>query len=133
MEVLFITMQNNLTALVPASRRLLEAEKTKKRAMLEQQVIITFPTILLCLYDPDIERWIETSNLPYFLGFILENLAEFSAILWYIIVHWSDEIRDFLHDHVHDRIDRFYMSTVKSFFKTFYLLDEYEDEHAHED
>ncbi|KAL7493450.1 hypothetical protein ACHAWT_006652 [Skeletonema menzelii] len=135
MEVLFITMENRLADLVPASRKLLEAEKTKKRSALEQQVILTFPSIFLCLYDPDVERWIQTSNLPYFLGFILENLVEFSAILWYIIVHFSDEIRDFLEDHVYDPIDRFYMSTVKSYIKTFYILDldEDEDEHVKEE
>ena len=119
--------------LIPRSRKMLEAERTKKRAELEQQVVITFPSILLCLFDPAIDRWVETSSLPYFLGFIIENLAEFSALLWYFIVHWSDDIRHFLHDHVHDPVDRFYMSTAKSFFKAFYFLDEVEVENVKED
>ena len=121
--------------LIPRSRKMLEKEKTKKRAALEQQVVITFPSILLCLFDPAIDRWVEThrSSLPYFVGLIIENLAEFSALLWYFIVHWSDDIRHFLHDHVHDPVDRFYMSTAKSFFKAFYFLDEVEVENVKED
>ena len=92
-------MQVFMKDLIPRSRKMLKAEKIKKRAALEQQVVIVFPTILLCLFDPVIDRWVEThrSSLPYFLGSFIENLAEFSALLWYFVVHFSDDIRNYLY------------------------------------
>ena len=143
--------------LIPRSRKMLEAEKIKKRAELEQQVVITFPSILLCLFDPVIERWVQTSSLPYFAGYIIENLAEFSALLWYFVVHYSDDIRNFLYDFVQDQerpVDRRNMMRksilqskslqalyfiddrihMRKSLKSFYFLDEVEeDENVKED
>ena len=118
MELLFVAMENNMKDLAACNRKLMEAEKKKKRAALEQQVIIIVPSILLVLADPHIERWLESSSLPYFLVLVLENLAEFSAFLWWFIVHRSsDDLRDSLHEHVHDPIDRTYTNTAKVFSK----------------
>ncbi len=121
LELLFLAM--------PQNRNIMKAEKVKKRAAFEQQVMITIPSILFVLADPLIKQWMETSSLPYIFVYIFGNIAEFSAFLWWFVVHFSDEIRDYLHDHKHDPSDVSYLSTVKSSLQTVYLLG---NEHIHD-
>ena len=82
LELLFLAMPGNTITM--------KAEKIKKRAAFEQQVIITIPSILFVLADPFIEQWMETSSLPYIVVYICGNVAEFSAFLWWFVVHFSD-------------------------------------------
>lgn len=87
LELLFLAIPNNID---------LAAERNMKRGAFEQQVIIIVPSIYLVWKDLDIERWSESSSLPYFIVQVLRNLSEFDAFIWYFVVHYSDEIREML-------------------------------------
>ena len=113
LEVLFLAMPVNM------AEDVMKSERIKKRAALEQQVIKVVPAIFLVLADLRIERWLESSSLPYVMVIVLKNLAEFSAFIWYWIVHYSDDIRDWLHGNNSK-------STAVRFAKRVYLLDETE-------
>lgn len=134
-EVLFIAMKNHdddVNKLPPKIRagimQKMKAEKKKKRAALEQQAITAVLSTLLVLADPFIEKSLASSSLPGFLVTVLSNLAEFSASVWYIIVHVSDYVRDFLQEHIHDPADHTYTHAAKRFGLRLYLIDIDNDE-----
>jgi len=78
LELLFLVMPANLN---------LAAERNKKRDAFERQIIIIVPSLFLVLVNLQIERWLESSSLPYSIVHILKNLAEFSPFIWYLVVH----------------------------------------------
>lgn len=84
LELLFLVMPANMN---------LEAERNKKRDALERQIIIIVPSVFLVLVYLHIERWLESSSLPYSIVYVLKNLAEFSPFIWYLVVHKYDEFR----------------------------------------
>jgi hypothetical protein len=137
LEHLFLVMPNNIDS---------AAERDKKRAAFEQQIIIIVPSLLLVLADQRIERWLDSSSLHSVIVRVGKNLAEFSAVIWYLIVHWSDDIRDWLHEPEHpiDLQNRHpiyracmnaYASAklfLKPFLKPLYFLH-HEEEHLHQE
>lgn len=123
LEVLFLTMPNNMEGL--------EKERKMKRASLEQQASIIVPSLVLTLLDPWIEKWLDSSSLPYIVVVTLKNVAEFSAFIWYFFDKFGAMIREWLNDHRH--VHGSHLSSTVLQLKKAFFLHEHDDEHAKEE